>query len=191
MPCSAKYVVTMLAGMPFAPKFTSIWSTNMSVARESTAELLGRDVTASDFELVNWTMAEYSKRASATDYANAILSTSHFRRAVQQWWADGWDILVTPTAGRIPLPIGSFDNDPQDPMKPMKVAADFVPFTPAFNTSGQPAISLPLHSTATGLPVGVQFVAAYGREDLLIRLASQLEEAMPWAHRYPVASQLK
>ena len=180
-----------LADQSFAPKFTSIWSTNMSVARESTAEMLGRNVTADDFELVNWTMAEYSKRASATDYANAILSTSHFRRAVQQWWADGWDILVTPTTGRISLPIGSFNNDPRDPMKPMKVAADFVPFTPAFNTSGQPAISLPLHSTATGLPVGIQLVAAYGREDLLIRLASQLEEAMPWAHRYPVASQLK
>jgi amidase len=136
-------------------------------------------------------MAEYSKRASATDYANAILSTSHYRRAVQQWWADGWDILLTPTASRVPLPIGSFDNDPRDPMKPMKVAADFVPFTPAFNTSGQPAISLPLHWTAAGVPVGMQLVAAYGREDLLIRLASQLEVAMPWSHRRPVASQLK
>ena len=180
-----------LEDQSFAPKFTSLWSTNMSVAREGVATLLGREVTKDDFELVNWTMAEYSKRASATDYANAILSTSHYRRAVQQWWADGWDILLTPTAGRVPLPIGSFDNDSSDPMNPMKVAADFVPFTPAFNTSGQPAINLPLHWTAEGVPVGMQLVAAYGREDLLIRLASQLEEAMPWAHRRPVASQLK
>jgi amidase len=180
-----------LEDQSFAPKFTSLWSTNMSVAREGVAVLLGREVTKDDFELVNWTMAEYSKRASATDYANAILSTSHYRRAVQQWWADGWDILLTPTAARVPLPIGSFDNDPNDPMKPMKVAADFVPFTPAFNTSGQPAISLPLHWTADGVPVGMQLVAGYGREDLLIRLASQLEVAMPWAHRRPVASQLK
>jgi amidase len=180
-----------LEDQSFAPKFTSLWSTNMSVAREGVAALLGREVTKDDFELVNWTMAEYSKRASATDYANAILSTSHYRRAVQQWWADGWDILLTPTAARVPLPIGSFANDPSDPMKPMKVAADFVPFTPAFNTSGQPAISLPLHWTADGIPVGMQLVAAYGREDLLIRLASQLEVAMPWAHRRPAASQLK
>lgn len=180
-----------LEDQSFAPKFTSLWSTNMSVAREGVAVLLGREVTKDDFELVNWTMAEYSKRASATDYANAILSTSHYRRAVQQWWADGWDILLTPTAARVPLPIGSFDNDLNDPMKPMKVAADFVPFTPAFNTSGQPAISLPLHWTADGVPVGMQLVAGYGREDLLIRLASQLEVAMPWAHRRPVASQLK
>ncbi len=175
----------------FPAKFTALWGTNMAVAREGVAALLGREVTKDDFELVNWTMAEYSKHTSATDYANAILSTSHYRRAVQQWWADGWDILVTPTTGHIPLPIGSFDNDPSDPMKPIKVAADFVPFTPAFNTSGQPAISLPLHWTADGLPVGIQFVAAYGREDLLIRLAAQLETAMPWAHRRPVASQLK
>jgi amidase len=180
-----------LEDQTFAPKFTSLWSTNMSVARDGVAALLGREVTQDDFELVNWTMAEYSKRASATDYANAILSTSHYRRAVQQWWADGWDILLTPTAARVPLPIGSFDNDPSDPMKPMKVAADFVPFTPAFNTSGQPAISLPLHWTKDGVPVGMQLVAAYGREDLLIRLASQLEATMPWAHRRPVASQLK
>jgi amidase len=81
--------------------------------------------------------------------------------------------------------VGQFANDPKDPMKPMKVAADFVAFTAAFNTSGQPAISLPLHWTPEGVPIGIQLVAAYGREDILLRLAAQLEAAMPWVHRRP------
>jgi amidase len=61
----------------------------------------------------------------------------------------------------------------------------FIPYTPQFNVTGQPAITLPLHWTTTGLPVGVQFVAAFGREDLLIKLASQLEQAAPWADSRP------
>jgi amidase len=174
----------------FPPRFTAIWGTNMSVACEATAALLGREVTSDDFELVNWTMAQYAKKTSATTYASAILATSHYRRAVQQWWADGWDILLTPTASRVPLKVGQFANDPKDPMKPMKTAGDFVAFTAAFNTSGQPAISLPLHWTPEGIPIGIQLVAAYGREDLLLQVASQLEVAMPWAHRRPAMKAL-
>jgi len=166
-------------------RFSALWSTNMSVACEGVAAMLGRAVTIDDFELMNWTMAEFAKGMTATDYALAVNATTTYRRNIAQWWADGWDILVTPTLARIPLELGLIANDANEPMRSSKIAIDFVPFTPPFNTSGQPAISLPLHWTSSGLPIGIQFVAGYGREDVLIRLAAQLETARPWAHRKP------
>jgi amidase len=119
------------------------------------------------------------------DYALALGANVEFRRATQQWWSDGWDLLLTPTLAEPPTALGEFANDAQHPMAPMARSAQYVAFTPAFNASGQPAISLPLHWTPDGLPVGVQLVAAYGREDLLLRVAAHLELAQPWAHRRP------
>ena len=110
-----------------------------------------------------------------------------FRRALAQWWQGGFDLLLTPTLARIPFPVGSFVNDPSDPLKPSRLASEWVRFTAQFNMSGQPAISLPLARTASGLPVGVQLVAAYGREDLLLRVSAQLEAASPWKSFTPTA----
>nr|WP_272937636.1 amidase family protein [Mycolicibacterium tusciae] len=93
--------------------------------------------------------------------------------------------MLTPTVAELPLKLGTIVNDHDNPMAPMRRAGEFVPFTPPFNTSGQPAISLPLEWSDEGLPIGVQLVAAYGREDVLIRVACQLEQAQPWAHRTP------
>ena len=104
---------------------------------------------------------------------------------MQQWWADGWDLLLTPTLAEPPPLLSEFEPVAGDPSAPMRRAGRFVPFTPPFNMSGQPAISLPLHWNADGLPIGVQLVAAYGREDVLIRVAAQLEAAHPWADRHP------
>ena len=168
------------------PRFSALWSTNMAVAIEATAQLLGRAPSADDFEAMNWAMGKFAATMSAVDYAKSIVATTTFRRNVQRWWADGFDLLVTPTLAQLPLPIGSICNNPQSPMDPMRVAGEFVAFTTAYNVSGQPAISLPLHWTADGVPVGIQLVAAYGREDLLIAIAAQLEEAMPWRDRRPV-----
>jgi len=115
----------------------------------------------------------------------ALAAVAQYRRAVQGWWAGGWDVLITPTLAEVPLPLGTIGNDAANPMSALIRSGQFVPFTPPFNTTGQPAISLPLHWTEAGLPVGVQLVAAYGREDLLIRVAAQLEAATPWIHRTP------
>ena len=134
---------------------------------------------------MNRAQAEAAANFSSVDYALALGAVAQYRRALQSWWHDGWDLLLTPTLAELPLQLGTLAPDPDDPMAVMRRAGLFVPFTPPFNMSGQPAISLPLEWTPEGLPVGVQLVAAYGKEDVLIRVASQLEQAKPWAHRTP------
>lgn len=179
-----------MANPEFSSRFGALWSTNMGVGIERIAEQLGREITVDDVELHDWAQAEFAKLFSAVDYAKAQAANVAFRRAVQQWWAGEhdkgpFDLLLTPTLAEPPLPLGQFANDPQQPMAPLVRAGQYVAFTPQFNSSGQPAISLPLVWNAAGLPVGVQLVAAYGREDLLIRVAAQLEQARPWADRRP------
>jgi amidase len=149
----------------FGSKFGALWSANMGLSQRRFGDQLGRPMEDREFEPMNRIQADFAKHLTSVDYGLALSAVAQYRRAVQSWWHDGWDLLLT--------------------MSPIQRAGQFVPFTPPFNTSGQPAISLPLEWTAEGLPVGVQLVAAYGREDVLIRLASQLEQANPWAHRTP------
>ena len=181
----------ILEDREFPRRFAAIWATMMGVNVGNLSATVGRELTADDIEAVNWAQAEYAERLSAVDYAAGLAAVGQYRRHMQQWWADGWDLLLTPTLAAPPLPIGDLyadrtDGIPADnPMRPSIRAGQFVAFTPQFNSTGQPAISLPLHWNESGLPVGVQLVAAYGREDLLIAVASQLEQAAPWADRHP------
>ena len=103
------------------------------------------------------------------------------------WWAGGFDVLVTPTVNGPPPRLGFLDADGDLKASAQRVR-EFMPYTAQLNVSGQPAVSLPLHTSDEGLPMGVQLVAAYGREDLLVGLSSQLEQAAPWADRRPVVS---
>ena len=175
----------VMANPEFARKFAALWSTNMGASFARVAQQVGRELQPGDVELVNWAQAEYARQFNGVDYALALAANVEFRRAVQGWWAEGWDLLLTPTLAEPPTRLGEFANDPDAPMAPMVRAGHYVAFTPAFNTSGQPAINVPLHWNGAGLPVGVQLVAAYAREDVLIQVASQLEAATPWARRTP------
>jgi amidase len=176
---------TALANREFARRFSALWSTNMGVAVQRIEAQLGRATNDDDIEAVNRAQVAFAQGVSGVDYALALAANVEFRRALQQWWANGWDLLLTPTLAEPPTLIGTFANDSAAPMTPMIRAGAFVPFTPPFNSSGQPAINLPLHWNDAGLPIGVQLVAAYGCEDVLLRVAAQVESARPWAHRHP------
>lgn len=148
------------------------------------SHLAGRPATADDVEPMTWALAEMGRGTTAAQYLDAKSWLQGWSRRIGEWW-NTFDLLVTPTMGEPPTRLGEFASTPDSPFQPSVRATGLVPFTLPFNITGQPAISLPLHWNGDGLPVGVQLVAAYGREDLLIRVASQLEEARPWADRTP------
>ena len=151
---------------------------------ERTGERIGPD----DVEFHTWTFAEFSKSVSASQYLASLEQLQTVTRASATWWADGYDLLVTPTIPEPPWTFGSFTSTPENPLQGTVRSGQIVPFVAPLNLTGQPGISLPLHWSEDGLPIGVQLVAAYGREDLLIRIASQLEDAQPWANRRPPVS---
>jgi len=167
-------------------RFMAMWTAGRRVGISNMGKALGRELTEADIEPHNWLMAEQANAMSAWEYADALTAVAAYRRNVQQWWDDGWDLLLSPTMSEPPFPVGELFKS-EDPTAGMLRAIELCPYTPPFNTTGQPAISLPLHWTGDGLPVGVQLVAAYGREDLLLSVAAQLEQAMPWSGKHPAA----
>ena len=143
---------------------------------------LGRDIT-NELEPFNQLGAHVAATLSAVDYIAAVESMQLAARRLSAWW-DDHDVLVVPTSPELPPQLGEFAPTSTDPKFGERLGR-LVTFTEPFDVTGQPAISLPLHWSASGLPVGVQLVAAYGREDVLIRLAAQLERAQPWADNRP------
>jgi len=166
-------------------QFMTLWATNAAIGISGMGDMLERPLSEHEVEPVNWAMAQFASGASSVDHATALVAVMRFRRTLRRWWSDGWDLLLTPTLAQPPLPVGSLDPTPDDPLAGMRVAGTFSAFTPPYNLSGQPAISVPMHRTTAGLPIGVQLVADYGREDVLIRVAAQLEAAHPWAEHRP------
>jgi len=173
----------------FVTSFVLVWSagTAFDVDHHWPGKL-GRAIGPDDVEPLTWALAEAGRGAGASDFLAARHKLQAMSRGVAQWYESGFDLLLTPTIAEPPPLLGEFDSPPDNPLHGLLRAAALVPFTPAFNVTGQPAISLPLQWSPHGLPIGVQLVAGYGREDVLLRVASQLEEAAPWVGRRPPVS---
>ena len=165
--------------------FLARWSTGARLGLEVVGRALGRELTADDVEPYTWVMAEMANGVSGVDLARALAASAAFTRELAGWWAGGFDLLLTPTLGSVPPRIGELSPTMDDDVAFRQTLTALVPYTTHFNVSGQPAISLPLHCNDDGLPIGVQLVADYAREDVLFRVAAQLEQAQPWAHRRP------
>ena len=144
----------------------------------------GREPTEEDVEPFTWARWQRAQTISLREYLNAANAQQEWALDVVHWWSE-YDLLLTPTTGEPAPTIEEMRPDPDEPWRIDKRYARIAVFTMPFNVTGQPAISLPLATTADGLPVGVQLVAGPFREDLLLRVAAQLEQAAPWAGRRP------
>ena len=164
--------------------FTTLWVSTLLYNIHYWERKVGREATAAEMEPLTWAMAEMGRAVSASDYIDAQHAMGDLARELGAWFATGYDLLLTPTLGEPPCVLGEFSS-PDEPLLGFMRAATFCPYTPLNNMAGSPAISLPLAWNSQGLPIGTQLMAAYGREDLLLRVASQLETARPWADRRP------
>jgi amidase len=163
--------------------FVTLVASNIARALDAVGEKLGRALGPEDVENTTWAVGQLGRATSAAGYL-AMLEWAHgFGRRMAAWWERGFDLLLTPTTAEPPPKLGEFASPPDVPLKGYLRAAPFGAFTFPINMTGQPAISLPLHWTAAGLPVGAMLVARQGREDLLLRVAAQLEQARPWRDR--------
>jgi amidase len=165
--------------------FLTRWMGGQAAALANLGMVLGRELGPDDVEPLTWALAQGGRERTAGQYLEAVGVHQLMTRVVAAWFDSGFDLLLTPTLGEPPPPLGTFDDSGPDPIATILRARRTVAFVALLNVTGQPGISLPLHWTDDGLPIGVQLVGPYGREDLLIRVAAQLERARPWSERRP------
>jgi amidase len=167
--------------------------------------LTGRRPRRRQVEPASWAVALWGGATNATDYAAALRKLEAIGREIGPFF-ETYDLLLTPTVASPAPALGSLAPSPLERAvlrflgavgsgalvkavglldTLVDTAFAFIPWTPLFNVTGQPAMSVPLVWNDEGLPVGVHLVGRFGREDVLLRVAGQLERARPWFHRMP------
>ncbi len=159
---------------------------NVSIARtlDDAARTLGRAVTEKDVETVTWATSQQGRRTDVIAYSRAIATAHQIGLALAKFQVS-YDVILSPTLAKPPVPLGLLGLSPENMQQWGKDISEFGPYTALYNVTGQPSMSVPLHWTPEGLPVGVMFSARFGDEATLFRLAAQLEKAKPWAGRKP------
>ena len=147
----------------------------------------GNTITPDQVEPMTWALIEKGRRVDAGTYLLALEDLQGLARDTARLFAR-WDVWLTPTLAEPPVPLGTFDPQPGDPLCGFFRSGKFMPFTSICNATGQPAMSVPLFWNADKLPIGTHFIGRFGDEATLFRLAAQLEAARPWAHRRPPVS---
>jgi amidase len=169
----------------YIENFVKVWVAGTGDEMHTLEQLKGEPIGDDGIEPLTRQMREVAGSMSATDYLVALDALRRIARVIAGWWND-YDILVTPTLTKPAIEVGALKPaDGEEPITQLMNSATWVPFTPVWNVTGQPAISLPLGESGSGLPIGVQFIGALAAEETLISLAAQLEQARPWADRRP------
>ncbi|HUH79727.1 MAG TPA: amidase [Solirubrobacteraceae bacterium] len=144
----------------------------------------GHDPGPDDMEPMSWAIYSMTREMNSIEAGAAAVRLQRFARRLVSFLLP-YDALLTPALAERPLPIGTLNTAAPEPMQTFTRSALFTPFTPVFNATGQPAISLPLFQGDDGLPLGVQLAGRPAAEGTLLALATQLQEALPWANRRP------
>jgi amidase len=147
-------------------------------------EALGREPEPDELERVIHRRREVGQATSGVDYLRAVEAIHRAGRDLAAFMTD-FDVILRPTVAQPPPPLGYLDMNATDLDAFLQRLWSYIPYTAVFNATGQPAMSVPLHWTAAGLPMGVQFAGRLGEEGLLFQLAGQLERAAPWSGRRP------
>ncbi|MFM0503410.1 amidase [Paraburkholderia caffeinilytica] len=166
------------------PAFMAFWASHLAAGIDHIAQLTGQTPSDDKFEGLTWGLYETGKRITASQYllAKGAMQVAGRNAAA---FHEHYDVWLSSTLGSPPVRLGTFDLDERDPQKAFAPLIDYVQYTAMQNVTGQPAINLPLHWNAAGLPIGAHFVGRYGDETTLLQLAAQLEQAAPWAQRRP------
>jgi amidase len=165
--------------------FGPYFATMISLSIGYSATIAGRDEPqAQDMEPMSWALWSMCKGISSTEFLALEVQLQQFARELITF-LDPYDALVTPALAERPVAIGDMDTAAPDPIKTFTRSGYFTPFTPIFNSTGQPGIALPLFQGDDGLPLAVQLVGRPAGEGPLLALAAQLEAAHPWSERRP------
>lgn len=171
----------------FVEANAQVWTANLTSTMNDLAGMLGRSISRENVERSTLACYEYGSRISAEQYLRALGMRNTVARSVATFFGR-YDLVLTPTMPAVAQALGDFEArlTAYDGLAWTSRLFDHTPYTAAFNVAGLPATSVPLGMGAeSGMPVGIQFGAAYGREDLLLQLAGQLERAAPWIQRRP------